>query len=90
MWSTSSTPNEAETPSNRPDCPGCGEPDTHGDDFCFECGHAFSHLASLVRDTANGEPRATECPQCTGGELMHLDYGRRQCDSCGFTLRDEG
>jgi ribosomal protein S27AE len=77
----------ASAPS-RPDCPGCGEPDLHGDDFCHECGHAFAHFGS--GDEAPETERGHQCPMCAGGELVALEYGRTQCDACGYTARDEG
>lgn len=73
----------------RPDCPGCGEPDLHGDDFCHECGHAFAHFGS-VDEMVDEAERGMACPMCGAGELQSLEYGRTQCDSCGYTLRDEG
>jgi hypothetical protein len=75
--------------TTRPDCPGCGEPDLHGDDFCHECGHAFAHFGSEDA-VLDGEPQGATCPICATGELVELEYGRTQCDSCGYTSRDEG
>lgn len=77
----------AKAPS-RPDCPGCGEPDLHGDDFCHECGHSFEHLARGDDDL--GDELGGPCPMCATGQLAELEYGRTQCDSCGYTARDEG
>lgn len=79
---------EARAPS-RPDCPGCGEPDLHGDDFCHECGHGFEHFAR-TGDASDGEVQLDPCPMCPSGELARLDHGRTQCDSCGFMVRDAG
>ena len=83
---------EPETPAApaRPDCPGCGEPDVHGDDFCHECGHAFDHFTSGGDDDGDGEEQGIMCPSCAAGELVQLDHGRTQCDACGYMVRDEG
>lgn len=89
MWTYGDADQPATTTTTRPDCPGCGEPDLHGDDFCHECGHSFAHLSS-DRDGATAEDRGSACPACATGELTELDYGRTQCDSCGYTVRDEG
>jgi hypothetical protein len=89
MWTIGDDePQTAKAPSN-PDCPGCGEPDLHGDDFCHECGHSFEHLGREDME-AGGHALGEECPMCPSGELMVLEYGRTQCDSCGYTARDEG
>lgn len=69
----------------RAQCPGCGACDLTGDDFCHECGYAFDHFAS-----SEGGGRGIACPTCATGELIDLEYGRTQCDSCGYTTRDEG
>lgn len=73
----------------RPDCPGCGEPDLAGDDFCHECGHAFTHFRG-ADEVVREADRGAACPVCPSGELTALEYGRTQCDSCGYTTRDEG
>lgn len=89
MWSIGD--DELTTTSSaptRPDCPGCGEPDLHGDDFCHECGHAFSHFGADAGDP--DDEHGTPCPMCAAGELTQLEYGRTQCDACGYTVRDEG
>lgn len=89
MWTIGDDEPETAKAPSRPDCPGCGEPDLHGDDFCHECGHAFEHFAKddgEVTSHALGE----ECPMCATGELVVLEYGRTQCDSCGYTARDDG
>jgi ribosomal protein L37AE/L43A len=88
MWSIGDDEPATSAPT-RPDCPGCGEPDLHGDDFCHECGHAFAHFGAGHDDLAADE-RGAPCPMCASGELAQLEYGRTQCDSCGYTLRDEG
>lgn len=81
-----------DTPATKPtpECPGCGEPDLAGDDFCHECGHSFEHLGAAQTvdgddDESGGEP----CPVCSG-TVVALEYGRRQCDLCGYTARDDG
>lgn len=89
MWTIGDEEPEAPRAASRPDCPGCGEPDLHGDDFCHECGHAFAHFGGEdagVQAHALGEA----CPMCATGELAVLEYGRTQCNSCGYTTRDEG
>ena len=89
MWTIGDDEPETAKAPSRPDCPGCGEPDLHGDDFCHECGHSFEHLGREgddVMSNALGE----ECPMCPNGELLVLEYGRTQCDTCGYTARDEG
>jgi DNA-directed RNA polymerase subunit RPC12/RpoP len=68
------------------ECPTCGAVDEHGEDFCFECGHAFAHGKVDVDDAR--EPRGATCPMCSSGELELLSNGARQCDSCGYTARD--
>lgn len=80
---------EATRAPSRPDCPGCGEPDLHGDDFCHECGHGFEHFTS-ADDVIEAGEHGTACPICAAGELAMLEYGRTQCESCGYTTRDEG
>lgn len=82
-------PQTSSTPT-RPDCPGCGEPDLHGDDFCHECGHAFTHFVGDGGLDPVNEERRSACPSCRAGELFELEYGRTQCDACGYTVRDEG
>ncbi|MCW2924272.1 MAG: Double zinc ribbon [Thermoleophilia bacterium] len=82
-------PGEAPRAVTRPDCPGCGAPDLAGDDFCHECGHSFSHFSSaddIVEEVEHG----VRCPICGAGELVTLEYGRTQCESCGYTARDVG
>jgi len=86
MWTIGDP--EPETKPSRPDCPGCGEPDLVGDDFCHECGHAFEHFTA--EGDPGAEPHGDGCPMCPTGELISLDYGRTQCDTCGYTSRDEG
>lgn len=77
------------TPATTPgECPHCGEPDTHGDDFCHECGHAFDFSAGGATAEAGQEVRGEACPTCRYGEIQQLSYGVRQCDSCGYTARD--
>lgn len=80
---------EAHEASKGPagDCPHCGEPDTHGDDFCHECGHSFSFAGAATADPGD-ESRGEACPTCLYGEIQQLSYGVRQCDSCGYTARD--
>lgn len=85
----SSDEESAPAKQTRPDCPGCGEPDLAGDDFCHECGHSFEHLGATGVDADDLE-HADPCPMCHGGELVALDHGRTQCDSCGYMSRDEG
>lgn len=77
------------TTQSRPDCPGCGEPDLAGDDFCHECGHSFEHFDRAPAGEGEGHA-LEECPMCPTGTLVVLEYGRTQCDSCGYTSRDEG
>lgn len=91
MWTINEDADGADTAKapTRPDCPGCGEPDLHGDDFCHECGHAFAHFGSVDDELASAEHGAA-CPMCASGELAELEYGRMQCDQCGYTPRDEG
>jgi len=90
MWTIGDDEPEIAKAPSHPDCPGCGEPDLHGDDFCHHCGHSFTHFGA----NADVDPEAIEhgdlCPTCGTGELVTLEYGRTQCDSCGYTLRDEG
>ncbi|MCW2949084.1 MAG: hypothetical protein JWN41_97 [Thermoleophilia bacterium] len=71
-------------------CPGCGVADLAGDDFCYSCGHAFAHFGATFDDRAATGARGVSCPICHTGELVRLDHGRTQCDSCGFMARDEG
>lgn len=92
MWTIGDDePEDAPKAPSRPDCPGCGAPDLHGDDFCHECGFSFEHLnnqdADSDEDSALG---GIPCPTCESGTLVMLEYGRTQCDSCGYTARDEG
>ena len=87
MWTIGDDDRSAAQTQSRPDYPGCGEPDLHGDDFCHECGHAFAHFGSADHTIAE---HGTSCPSCASGELATLEYGRTQCDSCGYTVRDEG
>jgi hypothetical protein len=68
------------------ECPTCGTPDEHGEDFCFECGHAFTHGRVSAEDAR--EPHGETCPICDYGEIEDLSYGVRQCDRCGYTVRD--
>lgn len=90
MWTIGDDePQATPAAATRPDCPGCGEPDLHGDDFCHECGHSFDHLGRADSD-ATGHALGEACPMCATGELVVLEYGRTQCDSCGYTPRDEG
>ena len=89
MWTIGDDQPEATKAPSRPDCPGCGEPDLAGDDFCHECGHSFDHLGREDME-AGSHALGEECPMCASGELMVLEYGRTQCDSCGYTARDEG
>lgn len=89
MWTIGEEEPEAPKAATRPDCPGCGEPDLFGDDFCHECGHAFAHF-STGDDVEGAGERGLPCPMCASGELSSLEYGRTQCDSCGYTARDEG
>jgi hypothetical protein len=90
MWTIGDDEPEATTKApTRPDCPGCGEPDLHGDDFCHECGHAFAHFGAEDGDVAS-HAIGEECPSCMAGELVELEYGRTQCDACGYTVRDDG
>lgn len=79
----------AQRAATRPDCPGCGHPDEHGDDFCHECGHAFEHFGHGDAGIDH-EELGLPCPMCHSGELASLDHGRTQCDSCGYMVRDEG
>lgn len=86
MWTIGDDDPAPRAPT-RPDCPGCGAPDLAGDDFCHECGHSFEHFeAGQAAEAEAGVP----CPICATGELVELEYGRTQCDSCGYTARDEG
>ncbi|MCW2920291.1 MAG: hypothetical protein JWL76_165 [Thermoleophilia bacterium] len=90
MWTIGDEePAEQPAVATRPDCPGCGEADEHGDDFCHECGHSFQHLGREDSD-ATSHALGEECPMCPNGELVVLSYGRTQCDTCGYTARDEG
>jgi hypothetical protein len=90
MWSIGDPEPAGETRTpTRPDCPGCGAADLAGDDFCHECGHAFEHFGS-ADDLVDAAEHGQQCPVCSAGELVTLEYGRTQCDSCGYTLRDEG
>ena len=88
MWTIGDDNGGAAKAPSRPDCPGCGEPDLHGDDFCHECGHAFAHFGE--GPDVDAVERGMPCPMCATGELAGLEYGRTQCDSCGYTVRDEG
>jgi hypothetical protein len=79
------------TPGPTRECPGCGAPDVAGDDFCHACGHAFAYFgADLDAAFDGGADAGGRCPICGAGELMQLDHGRTQCDSCGYMPRDEG
>jgi len=89
VWSIGDPEPEPAATITRPDCPGCGEPDLVGDDFCHECGHAFEHFGAVGAVLEEAEQGA-QCPICAAGELTALEYGRTQCDSCGYTPRDEG
>jgi hypothetical protein len=89
MWTIGDDEPETAKAPTRPDCPGCGEPDLHGNDFCHECGHSFEHLGREDLD-ATSHAHGEECPMCPNGELAVLEYGRTQCDTCGYTTRDEG
>ncbi len=89
MWSIGSEDSSASGAAARPDCPGCGEPDPHGDDFCHECGHSFAHFSNVDGDVDDAES-GLPCPMCASGQLSTLEYGRTQCDACGYTVRDEG
>lgn len=89
MWEIGEEQPETTSTAPRVECPGCGELDVHGDDFCHACGHAFAHFGSVddaISETEQGLP----CPMCASGSLTSLEYGRTQCDSCGYTVRDEG
>jgi hypothetical protein len=90
MWTIGDPEPEQEQRPTRPDCPGCGEPDLAGDDFCHECGHAFTHFGAGSGDPFEDEANASPCPMCGTGEVVALDHGRSQCDSCGYMARDEG
>ena len=91
MWTIGDdeAPGGSGPATHRPDCPGCGEPDLAGDDFCHECGHAFTHFGA-GDDAIDAVEHGAQCPSCAAGELVELEYGRTQCDACGYTLRDEG
>jgi hypothetical protein len=71
-------------------CPGCGAADRMGDDFCHACGHAFAHFAEVSDFAFDGDVHSDRCAICGTGELVRLDHGRTQCDSCGYMVRDEG
>jgi len=93
MWSFDEGEALVPEAATRPDCPGCGEPDLCGDDFCHECGHGFGHLAGGGRDAGlldEIEGALPPCPVCASGGLTPLDHGRTQCESCGYMVRDEG
>ena len=75
--------------TTRPDCPGCGAQDLAGDDFCHACGHSFEHFATSRLDE-DDDGAVDACPMCASGQLVAHDYGRTQCDSCGYTARIEG
>lgn len=89
MWSIGEDQPERTAQQPRVECPGCGAPDLHGDDFCHECGHGFEHFGWGHLGGAGAMP-STRCPVCVTGELLELEYGRSQCDACGYTPRDEG
>lgn len=89
MWTIGDEQPETAKAPARADCLGCGAPDLAGDDFCHECGHAFTHFGSIDVDVEQAGHGAA-CPMCATGELAELEYGRTQCDSCGYTVRDEG
>lgn len=78
---------DASDPLTPDECPGCGTPDEARDEFCHGCGHAFAHVRGSSADEAD-EMHA--CPMCRTGELMRLEHGRTQCESCGYMVRDEG
>lgn len=90
MWTIGDDEPETAKAPLRPDCLGCGEPDLHGDDFCHHCGHAFAHFGGDAGGDIATLEAGEECPICATGELVVLEYGRTQCDSCGYTPRDEG
>ena len=89
MWTFADTDEDEESTRTR-ECPGCGAPDEAGDDFCHECGHSFAHLEAQGDGDEDDEELGEECPMCGAGEVVALEHGRAQCDSCGYMPRDEG
>lgn len=77
---------EPETTQHKTECAHCNTVATHDDDFCHECGYAYS--ARLASDSSDAEQYGDSCPSCLYGEIHELSYGIRQCDSCGYTARD--
>ena len=69
------------------DCPHCGAVQTHDDDFCYDCGHSFEWRSADSGDL-DDEAAVTTCSMCDYGEIVLQSDGVRQCDRCGFTVRD--
>lgn len=92
IWDTLGGSEPAESGSGSaaatPECPNCGTPDVHGDDFCHECGHAYAYSHRDADAEADDDVQGETCPSCLYGEIIELSYGVRQCESCGYTARD--
>lgn len=70
------------------ECQHCGTADEHGDDFCHDCGHSYDYRAEADPDAEPLDaPTAGTCINCQA-EILELSYGIRQCESCGYTVRD--
>lgn len=70
------------------ECGVCGEVGLEERGFCVECGHSFDFRPDDGEEDGDDGRATVRCPICSYGEIWPLSYGVRQCESCGYTVRD--